>query len=85
MMNSPYYFGPPVLIDPVYFHMARNLQNVDKPLRRLHLIPGNSTVHPRATFGPTESHDDQPKPKRGVTSADEIAPCEMQEPGKPPL
>ncbi|KAJ3623481.1 hypothetical protein MTP99_019703 [Tenebrio molitor] len=34
-----------------------------KELRlQLHVIPGNSTVHPRATFGPTEPHDDQPKP-----------------------
>jgi hypothetical protein len=42
------------------------------------------TVHPRATFGPTEPRDVF-KPVRGVTSIRNIAPCAVQRPGKPPL
>ncbi|KAH0821231.1 hypothetical protein GEV33_001560 [Tenebrio molitor] len=30
--------------------------------RRLQLIPENTTVHPRATFGPTEPREDKPSP-----------------------
>ncbi|KAH0820413.1 hypothetical protein GEV33_002378 [Tenebrio molitor] len=86
--NGSIHIQPPHLVEPLPGEARPGRKRAPTPEelgRRLQLIPGNSTVHPRATSGPTEPRDDQPKHKRGVTGAYKIAPCEVQEPDKPPL